>query len=55
MAEVFNESKKLWDKYDKLSENNKRKFLLYIELMVRIGGMQVFMNQMNILFNTGIK
>ena len=41
------------DKYEKLSDNNKRRFLLYIEPMVRAGGTQAFMNQMNILFNTG--
>lgn len=43
------------DKYEKLSDNNKRRFLLYIEPMVRAGGTQGFMNQMNILFNTGIR
>ena len=42
------------DKYEKLSDNNKRRFLLYIEPMVRAGGTQGFMNQMNILFNAGI-
>ena len=53
MIEVSKESKKLWDKYNNLSENNKRKFLQYIEPMVRAGGTQGFMNQMNLLFNTG--
>lgn len=53
MAEVSKESKKLWDKYTNLSDSNKRKFLQYIEPMVRAGGTQAFMNQMNILFNTG--
>lgn len=53
MAEVSKESKKLWDKYTNLSDNNKRKFLQYIEPMVRAGGVQAFVEQMNILFNTG--
>lgn len=55
MADVSKESKKLWDKYDKLSENNKRKFLLYIEPLIRAGGTQSFINQLNLLFNTGIR
>ena len=53
MIEVSKESKKLWDKYNNLSESSKRKFLQYIEPMVRAGGTQGFMNQMNLLFNTG--
>ena len=53
MTEAFIKAMELRQKYDKLSENNKRKFLLYIEPMVRAGGTQAFMNQMNILFNTG--
>ncbi|MBR4248047.1 MAG: hypothetical protein IKQ13_13770 [Treponema sp.] len=53
MAEVSKESKKLWDKYTNLSDSNKRKFLQYIEPMVRAGGVQAFVEQMNILFNTG--
>ena len=52
---ISKESKELWRKYDKLSDNNKRKFLLYIEPLVRAGGIQGFVNQMNILFNTGIR
>lgn len=55
MTEVSKESKKLWDKYNNLSENNKRKFLLYIEPMVRTGGTQSFINQIKLLFNTGIR
>ena len=55
MTEVSKESKKLWNKYNKLSEDNKRKFLLYIEPLVRAGGTQGFINQMNLLFNTGIR
>lgn len=51
MAEVSKESKKLWDKYYNLSENNKRKFLLYIEPLLRAGGIQGFVNQINLLFN----
>lgn len=39
------------DKYEKLSDNNKRRFLLYIEPMVRAGGTQGFMKQIKILFN----
>lgn len=53
MTEASIKAMELRQKYDKLSENNKRKFLLYIEPMVRAGGTQAFMNQMNILFNTG--
>ena len=55
ITEASKKSIELRQKYDKLSENNKRKFLLYIEPMVRAGGTQAFMNQMNILFNTGKK
>lgn len=55
VTEISKESKKLWDKYSNLSENNKRKFLLYIEPIIRAGGTQGFINQMNLLFNTGIK
>ena len=55
MTEVSKESKKLWDKYNNLSENNKRKFLLYIEPLVRAGGAQGFINQIKLLFNTGIR
>ena len=53
MTEATQKAMELRQKYDKLSENNKRKFLLYIEPMIRAGGTQAFMNQMNILFNTG--
>lgn len=53
MTEATQKAMELRQKYDKLSENNKRKFLLYIESMVRAGGTQAFMNQMNILFDTG--
>ena len=53
MTEASIKAMELRQKYDKLSENNKRKFLQYIEPMVRAGGTQAFMNQMNILFNTG--
>ena len=55
MSEVSKESMKLWDKYNKLSENNKRKFLLYIEPIILAGGTEVFVNQMNLLFNTGTR
>lgn len=55
MAEVSKESKKLWDKYNNLSENNKRKFLRYIEPIICAGGTEGFINQMNLLFNTGIR
>ena len=54
MTEASLKAMELRQKYDKLSDNNKRCFLLYIEPMVRAGGTQGFMNQMNILFNTGI-
>lgn len=54
MADISEKAIDLQNKYNNLSENNKRKFLLYIEPMVRAGGVQGFMNQMNLLFNTGI-
>lgn len=53
MTEASIKAMELRKKYDKLSDNNKRKFLQYIEPMVRAGGTQGFMNQMNALFNTG--
>ncbi len=53
MTEASKKAMELRQKYNKLSDNNKRKFLQYIEPMVRAGGTQAFMNQMNILFNTG--
>lgn len=53
MAEVSEESMKLWNKYNNLSESNKQKFLLHIEPMVRAGGIQGFINQMNLLFKSG--
>lgn len=53
MAVISEKAMDLQNKYNKLSDNNKRKFLQYIEPMVRAGGIQGFMNQMNILFNTG--
>ncbi len=53
MTEASIKAMELRKKYDKLSENNKRKFLQYIEPMVRAGGAQAFVEQMNILFNTG--
>ena len=53
MAEVSIKAIELRQKYDKLSDSNKRKFLQYIEPMVRAGGVQAFVEQMNILFNTG--
>lgn len=52
MADISEKAMDLQNKYNKLSDNNKRKFLQYIEPMVRAGGIQGFMNQMNILFNT---
>ena len=55
MKEATLKAVELRQKYEKLSDNNKRRFLLYIEPMVRAGGMQGFMNQMNMLFNTGIR
>lgn len=53
MTEASIKAMELRQKYDKLSENNKRKFLLYIEPMVRAGGIQAFVEQMNLLFSTG--
>ena len=55
ITEASIKAMELRQKYDKLTENNKKKFLLYIEPMIRAGGTQGFMNQMNLLFNTGIK
>lgn len=55
IAYIAKEAKELWDKYDKLSDNNKRKFLLYVEPLVCAGGIQGFINQMNNFFNTGIR
>ncbi len=53
MADISEKAMDLQNKYNKLSDNNKRKFLQYIEPMVRAGGVQAFVEQMNILFNTG--
>ena len=53
MTEASIKAMELRKKYDNLSDNNKRKFLQYIEPMVRAGGAQAFVEQMNILFNTG--
>ena len=53
MTEATQKALELRQKYDKLSDNNKRKFLQYIEPMVRAGGIQAFVEQMNLLFNTG--
>ena len=55
MMEASIKAMELRQKYNKLSESNKRKFLKYIEPMVRAGGTQGFINQMNALFNTGIR
>lgn len=55
MKEVSIKAKELQEKYSNLSDNNKRRFLLYIEPLVLARGTQGFMNQMNILFNTGIR
>ena len=54
MADISAKAMDLKNKYNKLSESNKRKFLLYIEPMVRTGGTQAFMNQINLLFNIEI-
>ena len=53
MADISEKAMDLQNKYNKLSDNNKRKFLQYIEPMVRAGGIQAFMEQMNLLFSTG--
>lgn len=53
MTEASIKAMELRKKYDNLSEINKRKFLLYIEPMVRADGIQGFINQVNLLFNTG--
>ncbi len=55
MIDISEKAIDLQNKYNKLSENNKQKFLLYIEPMVRAGGIQGFMNQMDLLFNVGTK
>lgn len=53
MADISEKAMDLQNKYNKLSDNNKRKFLQYIEPMVRAGGIQAFVEQMNLLFSTG--
>ena len=53
MADISEKAMDLRNKYNNLSDSNKRKFLQYIEPMVRAGGVQAFVEQMNILFNTG--
>lgn len=55
ITEVSIKAMELRQKYDKLSDNNKKKFLLYINPIVCAGGIQGFINQMNLMFNTGIK
>lgn len=52
MADISEKAMDLQNKYNKLSDNNKRKFLQYIEPMVRAGGIQAFLEQMNLLFST---
>lgn len=41
----------LHEKYNKLSEDNKRRFLEYIEPLVRAGGTQAFIKEVNNLFH----
>ena len=55
MNEASVKAIELHKKYDKLSESNKRKFLLCIKPMVSAVGVQGFMEQMNILFNMGMQ
>ena len=55
IADIPEKAVNLQNKYNNLLENNKRKFLLHIEPMVRAGRIQDFINQMNILFNIGRK
>lgn len=52
LKEASIKAMELQEKYNNLSDNNKRSFLLYIEPMVLARGTQEFINQMNILFNT---
>ena len=50
MQDVSEKAIVLHEKYNKLSENNKRRFLTYIEPLVRGGGTQAFINELNNLF-----
>ena len=53
MADISNKAKEMYEKYNALSVSNKKKFMLYIEPLVRAYGTQGFINEMNFLF--GIK
>ena len=53
MADISNKAKEMYEKYNALSVSNKKKFMLYIEPLVRAYGTQGFINEMNVLF--GIK
>lgn len=50
IAEITEKALSLQEKYNKLSDNNKKRFLLYIEPLVRASGTIGFMEQVNILF-----
>ncbi|MBO4638345.1 MAG: hypothetical protein J5710_01170 [Treponema sp.] len=50
MKDVSEKAMDLHAKYNKLSENNKRSFLAYIEPLVRASGIQAFVNEVNNLF-----
>ena len=51
MKEATLKAIELRHKYDKFSDNNKRRFLEYIEPIVRASGIQGFINQVNLLFS----
>lgn len=51
MKEATLKAIELRQRYDKFSDNNKRRFLAYIEPIVRASGIQGFINQMNLLFS----
>ena len=50
MKELSAKAMELQEKYDRLSEDNKRKVYLYFEPLARAYGTASFMEQMNILF-----
>lgn len=47
MADISNKAKEMYEKYNALSVSNKKKFMLYIEPLIRAHGTQGFMNERN--------
>ena len=50
MLELSVKARELQEKYNKLSENNKRKVYIYFGPLARAYGTASFIEQMNILF-----